>query len=446
MNSFKAIWNNISFSGLSNSMSNDIKKKIILCNRIAILTGILTFLTVFHTLKAPTLFYITICATFTFTLPILFNKLKWYNFSRFILVIAPPIYLLIGGGLITEGPNYTYKCALITVIIAPILLFQLSEKVKMWIGSSWVLLCFVFYDIITSSIDRLPEIKSDTELDGPVFITLAGLISMGFFIMAFNYLMGINKRYEKRLSLILQNTKEKNKLISQKNILLEDQYKSISEQQREIEQINQMLRSQVLKAQMNPHFIFNCLNSIQHFIMENDAASAMNYISKFSKLMRQVLENSTNENIYIVDEMKTLSYYIDLEKLRYNNSFDFELLIDEQIDQFNTEMPSMLLQPFVENAIVHGLRNKQAQGLLKVILLYQHERILCVIEDNGIGREAAATLKLAKNISHKSRAIDINTKRLALMQSDATIITQDLKDAEGNPAGTRVEINIPMNS
>jgi sensor histidine kinase YesM len=109
-------------------------------------------------------------------------------------------------------------------------------------------------------------------------------------------------------------------------------------------------------------------------------------------------------------------------------------------------MPSMLLQPFVENAIVHGLRNKKTQGFLKVILLYQHERILCIIEDNGIGRAAAATLKLAKNISHKSRAIDINTKRLSLMQSNATIITQDLKDPDGNPAGTRVEINIPLNN
>ncbi|MBK7882694.1 MAG: histidine kinase [Chitinophagaceae bacterium] len=422
------------------------KKKIILCNRIAILAGLLVMLPTFNFIKIPTLFFIMGSASLTYVSPIIFNRLKWYNFSRFILVVTPPLYILLGGGLMTSGPNYTYKYALISVIIAPILLFQLSEKVKMWIGIGWVILSFISYDTVMNAIPRLPEIQSDQDVDGPVFVMFGGLISMVFFIMAFNYLMDINKKYEKRLSFILLNAKQKNHLISQKNILLEGQYKSIQEQQQEIEQINQMLRSQVLKAQMNPHFIFNCLNSIQHFIIQNDAASAMSYMSKFSKLMRQVLENSTNENVPIADEMKTLTYYIELEQLRYNNSFKFEFSIDEQIDQLNTEMPSMLLQPFVENAIIHGFRNKNKPGFLKVILLYQHERILCIIEDNGIGRAAAAKFNITKNMSHKSRAIDINTKRISLMQSNATIITQDLTDSDGNPAGTRVEINIPANN
>ncbi len=442
---FKKLWRSISFSGLNNSMDSDLKKKIILCNRIALLAGILITLTSLNFLRYPTLFFMMISASFIYASPILFNKLKWYNFGRFVLVVSPPIFTLTGGGLMTDGANISYKFSLISIIICPILIFQLSEKLKMWIGIMWVLICFLLYDYITDSLSRLPEIRSDTDVETPYLITIGGFVTMIFFIMAFNYLMGINKKNEKRLDAILHNAKEKNLIISNKNQQLEEQFQSIQKQRHEIENMNQILKSQVLKAQMNPHFIFNCLNSIQHFIMQNDAAQAMGYMSKFSKLMRQVLENSTNEFASIADELKTLSYYIELEQLRCNHGFEYEFIIDEQIDQLNTEMPSMLLQPFVENAILHGLRNKPTVGMLKIIMLYQHEHILCIIEDDGIGREAAAKLKMAKNISHKSRAIDINTKRIALMQSNAGIITQDLKDEKDSPLGTRVEIRIPIN-
>jgi hypothetical protein len=442
----KKIWNTISFSGINNSMDSDVKKKIILCNRIAISAGLLVSLTGINFIKVPTMLFTMTLASITYTSAILFNRFKWYNVSRFILVVTPPIFILIGGGFLTDGPNYSYRYSLISVIITPLLLFQISEKVKMWIGTAWVLVCFILYDVITKAIPRLPQIAKDVDVDGPMFITFGGFFSLFFLIIAFYYLMDINKKYEKRLGVMLKNTKQKNLLISEKRSLLETQYQSIQNQQEVIEKMNETLRSKVLKAQMNPHFIFNCLNSIQHFVMQNDAASAMGYISKFSKLMRRVLENSTNENVSVADEIKTLTYYIELEQLRYNNGFNFEFIIDEQLDQLNTEMPSMLLQPFVENSIIHGLRSKTTPGLLKIMLLDQHEHLLCVIEDNGIGRAAAAKLKSAKNIDHKSRAIDINTERIFLMQKNATIITQDLNDADGHAIGTRVEINIPINN
>ena len=426
-------------------MDSDLKKKVILCNRISLFAGILIVLSSLNFLKYPSLFLLTLLSAFCYSSSILFNKLKWYNISRLSLIMSPSIFILIGGGLMTEGPNISYKFSLISVIICPILTFQLSEKIKMWIGITWVLMCFLLYDYVTNSIGRFSEIPSDSDIENPLFINMGGMISMLFFIAAFNYLMGINKKNEKKLDIILQNAKEKNLIISNKNLQLEEQFQSIQKQRQEIENMNQILKSQVLKAQMNPHFIFNCLNSIQHFIMQNDAAQAMGYMSKFSKLMRQVLENSTNEFASIADELKTLSYYIELEQLRCTHAFNYEFILDEQIDQHNTEMPSMLLQPFVENAILHGLRNMSTVGLLKIIMLYQHEHILCIIEDNGIGREAAAKLRMAKNITHKSRAIDINTKRIALMQSNAGIITQDLKDEKGRPLGTRVEIRIPIN-
>ena len=135
----------------------------------------------------------------------------------------------------------------------------------------------------------------------------------------------------------------------------------IGKKNKEIAAANKELEKRMLRAQMDPHFIFNSLNSIQHFIMKNDKSSAMNYLSKFSKLIRQMLENSINVSVPIVDEIRLLEIYLELESLRFTHSFAYDIQVDESLDIYNTEIPFLLIQPYVENAIAHGLMHKRTK-------------------------------------------------------------------------------------
>lgn len=443
-NIFNKTWKLIALSGISRSLSTDMKKKIILANSFSLYASMFAFITGFAFINIPSIYIIFVISIFVYLSAIFMNRFKWYNAARWLLVITPPLFNLWVAGLITEGPNYSNRFTLIVLIICPILLFQLSEIRKMVIGVIWIGLCFFFFDDITNAIQRIPEIKFDSDFDNVSLLVYRGLITMFFLVIAFIYLMRLNAQNEKKLEESLKNTKEKNLIIQDKNKLLEQQYQAIQIQQEEIGAINKALRSQALRAQMDPHFMFNVLNSMQHFVMQNDSVSALSYMSKFSKLIRQVLENSVNDTVLIADEMKALSFYIELEKMRFDHCFDYVIEIDEQVDAQNTEIPSMLLQPYVENAIGHGLRHKPAGGLLKIVMMYQYTHILCIIEDNGIGRQAVTAMMAGRPQTHISRATSVNLNRIALLQSGANIITADLKNEDGSAAGTRVEIKIPL--
>ena len=146
------------------------------------------------------------------------------------------------------------------------------------------------------------------------------------------------------------------------------------------------IRMIALRAQMNPHFIFNSLNSIQHFITTQEKEEALNYLSKFSKLIRKILENSRENTVSISNELQLLELYIQLEQLRFSNKFDYHITVDEKIDMENTEIPPLLIQPYIENAILHGLINKNGKGDLWLSLERNNGFLNCKIEDNGIGR------------------------------------------------------------
>ncbi|MEO8117471.1 MAG: histidine kinase, partial [Bacteroidota bacterium] len=165
------------------------------------------------------------------------------------------------------------------------------------------------------------------------------------------------------------------------------------------------------------------------------------------KLMRQTLQSSTMEKITIEEELALLKNYLDLEKLRFNNAFDYVFETEENIDAAYTEIPSMLLQPYAENAVLHGLRHKKENGLLRIIFLYQFENILCIIEDNGIGRNASAGIN-SRRENHQSKGSSVTANRLALLskngQAGARVLYLDLEDELGNATGTRVEITIPL--
>ena len=204
-----------------------------------------------------------------------------------------------------------------------------------------------------------------------------------------------------------------------------------------------------LRLQMNPHFIFNTLNAIQFFIFKNDKLSANKYISMFSKLIRQILVNSQQNTIFLKDDLTALELYIELELLRFENMFDFKITVSPDESILEYEIPSMILQPYVENAIRHGLIHRKEKGLLQIIVRKEEKgRILCIIEDNGIGRAEAEKIRIKTKPDHQSLGIQITESRLRLINklygSEMFISTFDLKDMEGNATGTRVELSIPV--
>ncbi|MGZ4156460.1 MAG: ligand-binding sensor domain-containing protein [Bacteroidia bacterium] len=202
-----------------------------------------------------------------------------------------------------------------------------------------------------------------------------------------------------------------------------------------------------IRAQMNPHFIFNSINSIQHYILINDSDMAYRYLSKFSKLISNVLENSKHEVITLHKEIETIELYVELEKLRFENKFDHQIIVDPSIDILSYGISPLLIQPYVENAIWHGLMHKQAKGLLTIRFAEETKLIRCTIEDNGVGRAFSEELKKNKTSAHRSLALSLNKERLEiighLFQNKLQVIITDLTDENNMPCGTRVEVEIP---
>jgi LytS/YehU family sensor histidine kinase len=218
----------------------------------------------------------------------------------------------------------------------------------------------------------------------------------------------------------------------------------ISEMNRKISEVTQAN----LRQQMNPHFIFNTLNSIQYYMYQHDKLATNNYLTKFSSLMRKVLENSQHTSIPLRDELDALNLYLELEKIRFKDKFDYVITVDEEIDTLIYKVPTMLIQPYVENSICHGLMPGEGKGSLKIDLILENEYISCTIEDNGIGREAAQSKKIKNENNHNSLGTRIVTSRLdlvnALYGTSLKTIYTDLKSKNGEPEGTRVEIQIPI--
>ena len=207
------------------------------------------------------------------------------------------------------------------------------------------------------------------------------------------------------------------------------------------------LEQKALRLQMNPHFIFNSLNAIQNFVLANDTDKAVNYLAKFSHLMRMILANSTASMITLKDEMKALTYYIDLEKLRFDDRFDYIIMRDPSIDEEFVEIPPMLFQPYVENAIIHGLVNSPKRGLLEIsIRRISTATLLCSIKDNGIGREKAIEIRNKSGIKRQPRGMMITQERIEIFNRQSrknfSVKITDLKDEAGEPGGTLVEFTI----
>jgi signal transduction histidine kinase len=200
-----------------------------------------------------------------------------------------------------------------------------------------------------------------------------------------------------------------------------------------------------LRAQINPHFIFNCLNSIYRYTKERDIDTAAKYLQKFSSLLRLVLENSRTEKITLARDLDALQLYADIEGLRFKEKLHFSVDMDPQIDPTFLEIPGMIIQPHVENAIWHGLLHRPTGGKIVVRLRQPTETLLRIeIEDNGIGRAAAAELASKSATQQKSLGQKITAERLKATGKLAHTETIDLFDDEGNAAGTRIVLDVPL--
>ena len=225
----------------------------------------------------------------------------------------------------------------------------------------------------------------------------------------------------------------------------------IRKKEQEKLRINKLLteyQMKALTAQMNPHFIFNAINSIQNFIIQNHSTLAYDYLIKFSKLIRLVLNNSKDNEVTIQQELDTLALYIELEQLRFENSFDYILKVDPEIDVGSLMIPGLLLQPYIENAIWHGLMPlKTRKGKIALTICRENELLKITVTDNGVGRTVSDQIK--KKIVHKSHqsiGMELTGKRIELFGKESKFSLQiiDNYDDTGLATGTSVEIILPM--
>jgi tetratricopeptide (TPR) repeat protein len=245
--------------------------------------------------------------------------------------------------------------------------------------------------------------------------------------------------------IIYRNRQDKIKNIRE----LETLNDQLKQQKEEISRMNSILELRALRAQMNPHFIFNCMSSIQECILTGKIDDANRYLSKLSRLLRMVLEYSEQESVSLDKELEMLELYLQLESVRLKDNFKYEIEVDKAIFPEEVQVPVLILQPFAENAIWHGLLPKEKDRLLKIKIESGIDSINCIVEDNGVGREKSAALHKLKKRHHQSKGISIVRNRLTILRHRSPHIESgfeiiDLYTAPHVPAGTRVEIKLPL--
>jgi sensor histidine kinase YesM len=298
---------------------------------------------------------------------------------------------------------------------------EIQDKVGFWLipivcyglGSVWELACF---SLALSQRSRLIQLENQQ----------------------------LQNNYTSRLELELSQRLD---VIQTQDKLLEEQ--RINTLTTEFEQKIAETEITALRSQMNPHFIFNCLNSIKLYSLENDSESASVYLTKFSKLIRLVLDNSRSERLTLEKEIETLRLYIEMEIMRFKEKVQYEMVISHEIDQQYVEIPPLLIQPFVENAIWHGLMHKELGGKVSILVNLIEENMLEIqVIDNGVGREKSDEYKSKTATKHKSFGMKVTNERIDLInqiyKTKAKVEIIDLYDANHTGIGTKVIIQIPI--
>jgi len=208
------------------------------------------------------------------------------------------------------------------------------------------------------------------------------------------------------------------------------------------------LEAKALRAQMNPHFIFNCLNSIKALIQEDQKQKSVTYLTTFSKLIRTLFNNADKKEITLYDEIETCKLYLQLEAMRFDAKFSYAVNVDEMLDLKSILVPALIVQPFIENAIWHGIVPRGGGGIVSLSVLKNNGDVDIVIDDDGIGREASQKNKSVSNIGHQSKGVNLTQSRLELdnllQQRKAILKTIDKEDSAAKNVGTKVIIKLPQ--
>lgn len=262
-----------------------------------------------------------------------------------------------------------------------------------------------------------------------------------------------NRTQEKLINQLLENEKLKAEVANRLHQEVELLQSKLEVDK--LEQINTQIHKDLaeqklasLRNQMNPHFIFNSLNSIKRFIIENDQKQAVFYLNKFSKLIRLILSTSFSKEVTLAEEIEFSKLYVNIENIRFQNKIKYETEIEENISLSSVKVPSLLLQPFLENAIWHGLSSLKGEKRILLSVKVQNDFVVLSIEDNGIGRENSKKIKDQKVLKKDSFGIQLTQERLAtfakLHSSHYTLKINDLKCINGNPIGTQIIIKLKL--
>ncbi len=395
-------------------------------------------------------------------LPVHFKK--GWMIVKVLLVIAFSQMLIefttVRTGWFLFNPNYYgYFISIVPVALLHIVLLILTAKSKSPI--KWFLFCGLMSLLLLWCLPmtRFFFLPSDASPElFMIIIFVPAFLLMGLTIEAIFFSFAL--AYRSKLVLIEKNKMAHEHGLQLENALqkrtaeLEEQSKQVATQK--IAQVQSAFEQKIaetemtaLRAQMNPHFIFNCLNSIKLYTLENDSVTASEYLTIFSQLIRLVLENSHSEKVTLKKELETLRLYILLEAMRFKNKIQYQIDVADSIDQEYIEIPPLLLQPYVENAIWHGLMHKKKGGSIVIDVTQPSEHLLRIeITDDGVGRALAAEYKSKSAMRQKSFGLQITADRIhiinQLYQIQADVKINDLKDVFNNATGTKVIIQIPV--
>ncbi len=395
-------------------------------------------------------------------LPIYFRK-GWVLVKMLVLVCIVQMiieFAEVRFGWFPFNPDYYgYFLTPLSIVILNIVLLVLTAQRKdpvRWflfagISSLLLLWCLPVLNFYAPSANMNPELF--LVINFPIVFLLLGLVVEA---ICFSFALS----YRSKLVLLEKSRLQKD-YSAQLEEKLNERTRELMEQSslaeaRKLKQVEAAFEQKIaesemtaLRAQMNPHFIFNCLNSIKLYTLENDSLTASEYLTKFSQLIRLVLENSRSEKVTLQKELETLRLYIELEAMRFKNKVNYAVKVEPGIDQQYIEIPPLLLQPYVENAIWHGLMHRKDGGDIIVAVTLPAENLLQIeITDNGVGREMAASYRSKSATTQKSFGLKMTSDRLEIInqlyQINADIKITDLKDADNRVAGTKVIIRIPI--